>query len=451
MEPRIQYAKTSDGVNIAYAVFGEGPAIVFPSGVWGNLHMYMRGIRRWAALSALDQLVSLGWSVVTYDMRGTGSSDRQPTPFDYSLQAQVRELEAVVNRLSLDSFALCGVVVAGPASITYAVQTPDRVSRLVLYDAGASDADYVNAMPSYRMTRTSGPITDDEWQYVTNAMAATQTGFRDSERAAELAEAFRASTTRDEYVARRMASEQWDVRELLPTLSVPTLVLHDPSLGDLYRVFVRRLAAAVPNSQYVETRDVASAIDEFLREGSLVPAPTRAKRSGKTKPSEVRTILFTDLVRHTEMMQRLGDEQGREVLREHERITREVLKANGGTEVKTMGDGFLASFGSVVKAVECAIALQRAFADRNASGVEPLDIRVGLNAGEPIEEDGDLFGSTVILASRIAARAEGGEILVADVVQGLCSGKPFGFSYRGEQALRGFEEPVRLYGVRWQE
>jgi len=160
-----------------------------------------------------------------------------------------------------------------------------------------------------------------------------------------------------------------------------------------------------------------------------------------------------DIVGHTGMMSRLGDERGREVLREHETITREVLKTHGETEVKTMGDGFMASFGSVTKAVECAIALQRAFAERNSSAhpeaLEGLSVRVGLNADEPIEEDGDLFGATVILASRIAARAEGGEILVADTVRGLCSGKGFLFADRGEFVAKGFEEPVRVYEVRW--
>src|SRR5437899_12694248 len=113
-------------------------------------------------------------------------------------------------------------------------------------------------------------------------------------------------------------------------------------------------------------------------------------------------------------MSRLGDERGREVLREHERITREVLKANGGAEVKTMGDGFMASFGSVTKAVECAVALQRAFADHEG---EPLNVRVGLNAGEPIEEERDIFGATVILAARIAAKAEGGCMLADATVR----------------------------------
>jgi adenylate cyclase len=160
------------------------------------------------------------------------------------------------------------------------------------------------------------------------------------------------------------------------------------------------------------------------------------------------------------MMRRLGDEAGRDILREHERVTREVLKANGGTEVKTMGDGFMASFGSVVKGVECAIALQQAFDERNADvgaqGLAPLRVRCGLNAGEPIEDEGpdgrsDLFGSTVILAARIAAQAEGGEILASNVVRELCSGKPFLFSDRGEHEMKGFDEAVRVYEVNWRE
>jgi class 3 adenylate cyclase len=182
---------------------------------------------------------------------------------------------------------------------------------------------------------------------------------------------------------------------------------------------------------------------------------TRASPERSEIESTLRTVLFTDLVGHTEMMQRLGDQGGRTVLREHERITREVLKANGGTEVKTMGDGFMASFGSVTKAVECAVGLQKTVAEWNAgAGAHhdaPLQVRCGLNAGEPIEEDGDLFGATVILASRIAGKAEGGEILVADTVRGLCSGKGFVFADRGEFVAKGFEEAVRVYEVRWRD
>ena len=204
-----------------------------------------------------------------------------------------------------------------------------------------------------------------------------------------------------------------------------------------------------------DTAKIVRAIGDLMGSEATLTAHDEAAHS-HSPMSGVRTILFTDIVGHTEMMGRLGDGKGRDALREHERITRDVLKTHGGDEVKSMGDGFMASFGSVTGAVECAIALQRAFEERNSkletqkSGAE-ISVRIGLNAGEPIEEGGDFFGATVIMASRIAAQAGAGEILASDVVRGLCSGKGFLFADRGENVLRGFEDAVRLYEVRWAE
>ncbi|MCH7809778.1 MAG: adenylate/guanylate cyclase domain-containing protein, partial [Chloroflexi bacterium] len=221
----------------------------------------------------------------------------------------------------------------------------------------------------------------------------------------------------------------------------------------------RELAALIPNARLVmidgqaadDTGRIIHAIADLLgtehaeHHAPPPPTPTPVTASG------VRTILFTDLVSHTEMMSRLGDEKGRAVLREHEDLTRRQLVEYGGDEVKSMGDGFMASFGSVSKAVECAIALQRAFARHNETGEEPLSVRVGLNVGEPIEDGGDLFGATVIMAARIAAKAEGGEILVANAVRELSAGKGFLFADRGDFVAKGFEEPVRVYEVRWRD
>jgi class 3 adenylate cyclase len=217
---------------------------------------------------------------------------------------------------------------------------------------------------------------------------------------------------------------------------------------------VQETAARLQRCQFVEgasSEANAESVNRFLDRSEAPAAVAEPPGDATARPSAFRTILFTDIVGHTEMMRRLGDAKGREVLREHERITRETLKAHGGAEVKTMGDGFMASFGSVTSAMDCAIALQRAFAMHSENEGEPLRVRVGLNAGEPIEEDGDLFGATVILASRIAARAGPGEILVPDTVRGLLSGKGFMFSDRGEFVPKGFDEGVRLWDVRWQE
>ncbi len=132
-------------------------------------------------------------------------------------------------------------------------------------------------------------------------------------------------------------------------------------------------------------------------------------------------------------------------------MVREALNAHGGSEVKTMGDGFMASFSSATKALECAIAMQRAFAAHNESAEEPILVRVGLNAGEPIAEEKDLFGTAVNLAARIAAKAAAVEVLTSDTVRGLVAGKKFLFADRGETAMRGFEDPVRLYELSWRE
>jgi class 3 adenylate cyclase len=251
-----------------------------------------------------------------------------------------------------------------------------------------------------------------------------------------------------------------DLTPLLARVHVPTLVV---ALDDAWidmRDQWHRLVTELPNAElrtshgrtlgvfdfYDEQDDVVNVVNDFLGGGAVGPAPPM-EASVRPPLGGLRTIVVTDLVGHTEMMQRLGDERGRDVLREHERITRDLLKQHGGAEVKTMGDGFMASFGSVTSAMDCAIALQRAFAAREG---EPLQVRVGLNAGEPIEEDGDLFGATVILASRIAAKAGAGEILVPDTVRGLLSGKGFVFGDRGEFVPKGFDEGVRLYEVRWQ-
>jgi adenylate cyclase len=216
----------------------------------------------------------------------------------------------------------------------------------------------------------------------------------------------------------------------------------------------REVAATIPGANFTmvpggwadDPAGLAARINDFLAKDTPASAPERRLQQGPFA-----TILFTDLVRNTELLARLGDHAWRSLLREHERITRDLLKQHGGDEIKTIGDAFMASFGSATGALECAIDLQRAFAARNVDAEHALDVRIGVNAGEPIAEDGDLFGTAVTTASRIAGMAAGGEILASNVVRELVAGKGFLFSDRGDTTLRGFEDPVRLYEVRWQE
>ncbi len=166
----------------------------------------------------------------------------------------------------------------------------------------------------------------------------------------------------------------------------------------------------------------------------LIPSPA-------TTAGAFRTILFTDVEGSTALTERLGDEKARNLLRDQERLVREALRTHGGAEIKTLGDGFMASFGSALRAIECAMAIQEGACDL------PMRLRIGLNAGEPIAKEEDLYGTAVNAAARIAGQAKGGEILVSDVVRQLVAGKGFTFADRGETALRGFDEPVRLYEV----
>ena len=154
----------------------------------------------------------------------------------------------------------------------------------------------------------------------------------------------------------------------------------------------------------------------------------------------------------TALRQRLGDAQAQEVLRTHNTIVRDALSPQSGREIKHTGDGIMASFPSASGALECAIAIQRGVAAHTEQEPEtPLRVYIGLNAGEPIVEERDLFGTSVDLAKRICDQAEPGQILASLVVRELAAGKDFLFSDRGETALRGFEDPVRLFEVRWRE
>jgi len=163
----------------------------------------------------------------------------------------------------------------------------------------------------------------------------------------------------------------------------------------------------------------------------------------------LRTILFTDIVGSTEMTQQLGDAKSMELVRTHDQIVRERLAEHVGNEVKHTGDGIMASFGSVARAIECAIGIQQGLEAHAEKAEHPIKVRIGVSAGEPVAEDNDLFGAAVQLAARACAHAAAGAILVSTAVRELCVGKGFSFESRGPFELKGFGELVTLFEVRW--
>jgi class 3 adenylate cyclase len=393
-------------------------------------------------------------TLVRYDARGFALSDRGE--LDFSCEALASDIEAVLEAVHAERAALLANSIMAAPAIQYAATHPGRVGALLLLDGLARGSDLA---PGWNAVVE---LARADWEFAKQTLARA-VNFPAVSGREKYQDVLEAATTQAAFLRFFEAVKGWDMTHLLERIDVPTLVTHTgPDLPHVPLEACRRVATSIPNAEFASIpghRMVRFAADFLQRH---FPAEATAPDEPQSDAGAFRTVLFTDIVGHTEMMQRLGDERGRAVLREHERITREVLRAHGGTEVKTMGDGFMASFGSVTKAMDCAIALQRAFAvwnnehragDAASDGTEApsLHVRVGLNAGEPIEEEGDLFGATVILASRICGKAGAGEILIPEPLRHLLAGKSYTYADRGEAALKGFADTVRLYEVRWRE
>lgn len=193
------------------------------------------------------------------------------------------------------------------------------------------------------------------------------------------------------------------------------------------------------------------AVNELIGPDEHGPAVREEPPGRITVDTAFRTIVFTDLEGSTDMTQRLGDEAAFELLRTHDELMHACLDQHGGSRIKHTGDGIMASFTSVARAIECMIAMQSALAAHsNATPDRPLRARMGAAAGEPVSDREDLFGAAVQLAARLCAFAAPGQIMVAGVVRDLCIGKTFAFQEHGQVELKGFGEPVRVYEVRWQ-
>ncbi len=242
----------------------------------------------------------------------------------------------------------------------------------------------------------------------------------------------------------------WDVTDVLSAVMAPALIIYSPRPMLNVAHAAREMASQMPNSRLLVrpfeqlsladslSDEVASVVADFIDESIGRSSDTL---SDDSQAAGLRTILFTDLESSTALTQKLGDDKAQEILHGHNVVVRSALAAHDGEEVKHTGDGIMASFGSAVAAVEAALAIQR-----DLAGGE-VRVRVGLNAGEPIHEEGDYFGGSVQLAARVCDRAEPGQVLVANVVRELCTGKMFRFDDQGEATLKGFPDPVRLFTV----
>ena len=451
MEQEIRFCTSADGTRIAYATAGQGPPLVVVPSWLSHLELDQQ---RLVSPSFFQALASSNL-LVRYDKRGMGLSSRNVG--DYSLEAQVRDLHAITEYLQLGEFTLFGSSQGGTISIAYTAEHPENVSRLILFSTyhhiPAQVRDTLAAvLPLVRQDWTglgTAPLLE---MFVPGASPEVRDFFAHYQREAANGE---------DAAAILEALAAYDVRPALGEIQVPTLVLHRRDDRVVSVQQGREIASLIPDARFVslegqvhlpywgDTEPLLQAIQEFL--GQQYPL------SASKPPSGFATILFTDMESSTAITQRLGDAKAQEVRRAHNQIVRAALQATGGSEIKHTGDGIMASFTTASAALDCAIAIQRGVAEHvRAHPDTPLALYVGLNAGEPIAEGDpegriDLFGTSVDLAARICDHAEPGQIVASDVVRQLAAGKDFLFSDLGETALRGFEDPVKLWEVRWRE
>ena len=441
MDQEIGFCTTSDGVSIAFAAIRDGDRPVVHACGWPtqlDLEWEDEQPRQFL------ELLARGSTLIRYDMRGSGLSERDVA--DFSLPVLVKDLEAVVEHLGFEQFDLVSLgMLAGPIAMTYASENPDRIRKLVLStpfirgnqlmtEKGVQALlQYVSnfGMPGFEFSDDTSLDTETQKDIIARQRAAAEPSVQ-------------ADLLRSIY--------NCELSGTLDKLTMPTLVIHGKKDGIDFNQG-REIAAKLPDSKFVPIDGTSSGalayqdirvgeIRSFLDLMESLPAAT----------AETHTILFTDMASSTALTQQLGDAGAQEVRRAHNDIVRSALQSNGGSEIKHTGDGIMASFSSASSALGCAIAIQRGVAaHKEANPDSPLGVYVGLNAGEPIAEDDDLFGTSVDLAARICGRAEPGQILASDVVRQLAAGKDFLFSDLGETELRGFEDPVKLWELRWRE
>ncbi len=444
MATPIQYATTADGVRIAYCLHGDGPPLVYVRGWVSHLELL------WAddAFRAFFETLGRRFTVVRYDARGNGLSERHPERLD--VDALVLDVEAVADSLGLDRMTLYGTAFGAPIAVTYAARHPERVSRLVLDGAYARGVDIGTKEWKDRLVETFRLMPDAALLLLTHRTnpEARASPFRQPER-------FRELISPEVAVRLYTLAYELDIVAAAAAVRAPTLVLHRRESLSIPIREGQTLASLIPGARFVtlegaqhnpwEGDAVATlrAMGEFL---GVELTPEAGAAPGVVAGTV--TILFTDLTGSTRLARVVSDAQAQSVRRMHNAIVRAALAEHGGAEIKHTGDGIMASFSSAFRAIECARAIQRSAA---LAGDADLRVHIGLNAGEPIAEAGDLYGTAVDFAARICHEAGPGEIFCSDVVRQLCAGKGVEFRDRGPVTLHGFEEPMRLFEVPWGE
>lgn len=439
MEVETSYAD-SDGVSIAYQVHGNGPVdLVLVPGFVSQVELLWeepgvaRFLRRLTAFSRL----------LVFDKRGQGLSDRPGRP--PTLEESMDDLKAVVDAAGFERPALLGVSEGGPMSTLYAATHPDRVSGLVLFGTFARMLEAPDFSPGTTEDALNrwGEVVQRDWgkAVALNVWAPSRVGDREFER--WWARLLRQGTSPAGAIALMDLYREMDVRSILPAIDVPTLVMHRAGDRMVSAAQGRYLAETIPGARYVELAGedhlpFAGELDPILEE---VEEFLVGSRGAAESERALATILFTDIVGSTEKAAALGDRGWRQLLERHDAAVRHQLALHRGREVKTMGDGFLATFDGPARAIRCARAVQDEVAGLG------IEVRAGIHTGEVELIGDDVGGMAVNIGARIGAIADAGEVLVSSTVRELVVGSGLEFVDRGTQTLKGAPGEWRLFAI----
>ena len=439
MQPKTRYAKSGD-VHIAYQVVGDGRLDLVYAPPWiGNMELFWeepscaRFLKRLASFSRL----------ILFDKRGTGSSDRSvEIPI---IEQQIDDLTSVMDSVGSERAALLGASEGGSLCTLFAATHPERTSALIL--CGAVATTRWSPETPWALTRETfetwiqtvgrewgGPLAIELFA----PSVAHDKRFRDW-----WARLLRLAASPAAAIALLRMLDEIDVRPVLPTIRVPTLVLQRTGDRIVNVENGRYLGRHIPNAKYVElpgadhfpyvgdTDAILAEIEEFLTGARHAPEADRV----------LATVLFTDIVGSTAHAAGMGDQRWRDLLGSYQALVRGELARSRGREVKTLGDGFLATFDGPARAIRCACAIR--------DSVRPLgiEIRAGLHTGECELMDDDVGGIAVHIGARVASSAAPSEVLVSSTVKDLVAGSGLRFADRGTHHLHGVPGEWRLFAV----
>jgi class 3 adenylate cyclase len=443
-QPETRYAKSDEGSYVAYQVFGDGPLdILFIPNWMSNIDVMWEepSLARY-----FDRLASFG-RVICFDKRGTGVSDPVPLAALPTVEQWMDDARLVLDAVGSEKAAIIGDCEGGLMAMVFAASFPERVSALALVNAFARwmrDDDYPVGMPEATVEKLN-TLYEQYWGVSPDMLQLTAPSVAEDPRFREWFVRYQrlsmprgASSTMYRWVTRV------DVRTVLPSIRVPSLIVHRTD-NQHHRIgFGRYLAEQISEAKSVELPGadsfpfhagdfgpVLDEIQEFLTGVREAPAPDRI----------LSTVLFTDIVGSTERAAEMGDEKWLDLRQAHHRLVRDYLERFRGREIETSGDGFLATFDGPTRAVTCAAAIGEA--------VRPLgvELRAGLHTGEVELRGEEIGGMAVNIAARVTAAADQGGVLVTNTVKDLIVGSGIELTDRGSHELKGVPGEWPLFEV----